>query len=54
MAERKARFISQVMKGRLDVREIEDIGTPLSYAEVKALAAGDTRLTWRKPSWKAR
>ncbi len=43
--ERKARFIGQVMKGRLDVREIEDIGdTALSYAEVKALAAGDTRL----------
>lgn len=43
--ERKARFIGQVMKGRLDVREIEDIGdTALSYADVKALAAGDTRL----------
>ncbi len=43
--ERKARFIGQVMRGRLDVREIEDIGdTALSYAEVKALAAGDTRL----------
>ena len=40
--ERKARFIAQVMRGRLDVREIEDIGdTALSYAEVKALASGD-------------
>ncbi|MGI8678750.1 MAG: helicase-related protein, partial [Jatrophihabitans sp.] len=30
--ERKARFIGQVMRGRLDVREIEDIGdTALSY-----------------------
>ena len=43
--ERKAKFISQVMRGRLDVREIEDIGdTALSYAEVKALASGDLRI----------
>ena len=43
--ERKARFIAQVMRGRLDVREIEDIGdTALSYAEVKALASGDPRI----------
>jgi hypothetical protein len=40
--ERKARFINQVMRGRLDVREIEDIGeNTLSFAEVKALASGD-------------
>jgi N12 class adenine-specific DNA methylase len=40
--ERKARFIGQIMRGRLDVREIEDIGdNALSFAEVKALAAGD-------------
>ena len=40
--ERKARFIGQVMSGRLDVREIEDIGNAaLSFAEVKALASGD-------------
>jgi hypothetical protein len=40
--ERKARFISQVMRGRLDAREIEDIGdNALSFAEVKALASGD-------------
>jgi len=40
--ERKARFIAQVMKGRLDSREIEDIGdAALSYSEVKALASGD-------------
>jgi hypothetical protein len=33
------------MRGRLDVREVEDVGdTALSYAEVKALAAGDPRL----------
>lgn len=40
--ERKAKFISQVMRGRLDVREMEDIGdNALSFAEVKALASGD-------------
>jgi N12 class adenine-specific DNA methylase len=40
--ERKARFINQVMRGRLDAREIEDIGdNTLSFAEVKALASGD-------------
>lgn len=38
--ERKASFIGQVLKGRLDVREIEEIGgQSLSFAEVKALAA---------------
>jgi hypothetical protein len=43
--ERKARFINQVLRGRLDMREIEDIGdTALSYAEVKALASGDPRI----------
>jgi N12 class adenine-specific DNA methylase len=40
--ERKARFIAQIMRGRLDVREIDDIGdNALSFAEVKALASGD-------------
>jgi N12 class adenine-specific DNA methylase len=40
--ERKARFIAQVMRGSLDVREIDDIGdSALSFAEVKALASGD-------------
>ncbi|MGC0371280.1 helicase [Microbacterium sp. SLBN-111] len=39
---RKATFIAQVMRGRLDVREIEDIGdTALSAAEAKALASGN-------------
>ena len=43
--ERKARFIAQVMRGRLDVREIEDIGdAALSYNEVKALATGNPLL----------
>jgi N12 class adenine-specific DNA methylase len=42
---RKAAFIAQVMRGRLDVREIEDIGdSALSYNEVKALAAGNPLL----------
>src|ERR1700722_20255456 len=43
--ERKARFIAQVMHGRLDIREIEDIGdAALSYNEVKALATGNPLL----------
>jgi hypothetical protein len=43
--ERKARFIAQVMRGRLDVREIDDIGdAALSYNEVKALATGNPLL----------
>jgi hypothetical protein len=42
---RKATFIAQVMRGRMDIREIEDIGdTALSYNEVKALAAGNPLL----------
>ena len=42
---RKAAFISQIMRGRLDLREIEDVGdTVLSYDEVKALATGDPRV----------
>lgn len=40
--ERKAKFIAQVTRGSLDVRDIEDIGdTALSFGEVKALASGD-------------
>jgi N12 class adenine-specific DNA methylase len=43
--ERKAAFISQVMHGRLDSREISDIGdTALSFSEVKALATGNPLL----------
>ena len=43
--ERKAKFISQVTRGRLDVRQIDDIGeSTLSYTEVKALASGDPLL----------
>lgn len=40
--ERKATFISQVTNGRVDGRQVEDIGDQaLSYAEVKALATGN-------------
>ena len=43
--ERKGRFVGQLMRGRLDVREMEDpTSSVLSYAEAKALAAGDGRL----------
>jgi hypothetical protein len=42
---RKAQFIGQVMRSRLDVREIEDVGeAALSYNEVKAPATGNPRL----------
>lgn len=43
---RKAKFIAQIMHGRLDSREIEDIGgsEALSYSEVTALATGDMRI----------
>ena len=40
--ERKAKFINQITRGRLDVREVDDVGdSALSYTEVKALASGD-------------
>ena len=43
--QRKAAFIGQVMRGRLDTGEITDIGdVALSYAEVKALATGNPLL----------
>lgn len=39
---RKAEAIAQVMRGKLDVREIEDIGdNTLSYTEAKAIATGN-------------
>ena len=42
---RKARFIDQVMGGKLDVREIDDLSDDaLSYAEITAIAAGDMRI----------
>lgn len=40
--ETKARFINQVMSGRVTVREAEDLeGGTLSYAEIKAIASGN-------------
>ena len=40
--ERKAKFINQVIRGKLDVREIEDVGgNALGMAETKALTSGD-------------
>ena len=55
---RKAGFIGQVMRGRLDVREIDDIGdTALSYDEVQpwppAIRGSSRRpaSTPRSPAW---
>jgi N12 class adenine-specific DNA methylase/SAM-dependent methyltransferase len=43
--ERKQTFVSQVTRGDLDQREIDDIGeVALTFAEVKALATGDRRI----------
>ena len=43
--ERKAKFISQIMRGRLDMREIEDIGdVALGAAETNALSSGNPLL----------
>lgn len=41
-ALRKLRFIEQIMRGKLDAREVEDVSsTAMSYAEVQALASGN-------------
>jgi hypothetical protein len=43
--QRKATFIGQVMHGRLDAREIGEVGdVALSFSEVKALATGNPLL----------
>ncbi len=43
--ERKATFIGQLMRGRLDTREIEEIdSTTLSAAEAKAISSGNPLL----------
>lgn len=40
--ERKSKFIAQIMRGKLDVREIDDIGdAALSAAETKAISSGN-------------
>src|SRR5207302_6205964 len=42
---RKSEAITQVMRGRLDIREIEDLGdATLSYTEAKAIATGNPLL----------
>jgi N12 class adenine-specific DNA methylase len=46
--ERKAKFIGQIMRGTLDVREIEEIDSAaLSAAEAKAIASGNPLLLER-------
>lgn len=46
--ERKSKFIDQVMRGSLDVREINEVGSDtLSAAEAKALASGNPLLLER-------
>ena len=43
--ENKQRFISQIMTSKSPVRSCEDVDeTALSYAEIKALCAGDVRI----------
>lgn len=43
--ERKSRFIDQIMRGNVQGREIEDIGSDtLSFAEFKAIASGNPLL----------
>ena len=46
MVENKQKFISQVMTSRTPLRSCEDVDeTALSFAEIKALCAGDP-LDW--------
>jgi hypothetical protein len=43
--ERKAKFINQIMRGRYDGREAEDVGDgAMSYEEIKAAATGNPLL----------
>ena len=43
--ENKQRFISQIMSSKSPVRACDDVDeTALSYAEIKALCAGDPRI----------
>ncbi len=45
MLEQKQRFISQIMTSKSPVRSCEDVDeTALSFAEIKALCAGDPRI----------
>ncbi len=46
--EKKQRFISQIVTSKSPVRSFEDVDeTALSYAEIKALCAGDPRIKER-------
>ena len=46
--ENKQKFISQIMTSKLPVRSCEDVDeTALSFAEIKALCAGDPRIKER-------
>jgi hypothetical protein len=46
--ENKQKFISQIMTSKSPVRSCEDVDeTALSYAEIKALCAGDPRIRRR-------
>ena len=48
MVENKQKFISQVMTSRTPLRSCEDVDeTALSFAEIKALCAGDPRIRER-------
>jgi N12 class adenine-specific DNA methylase len=43
--QRKAAFLEQIRTGRVDERTVDDVGeSPLTYAEIKALAVGDPLL----------
>jgi len=54
IVERKQRLISQVMRGRLDARQVEDIGdAQLSMAETKAVASGDPHVLEKAEADKA-
>ena len=45
LVESKQKFIGQIMTSKSPVRSAEDIDeTALSYAEIKALCAGDPRI----------
>ena len=46
--ENKQKFISQIMTSKSPVRSCEDVdATALSFAEIKALCAGDPRIKER-------
>lgn len=43
--ETKYKFVSQIMKNKLNARSVQDVdGTALSYAEIKAIATGNPKI----------